>query len=464
MASKLEELLNATINGDTVDFTPQSRMEEYLKACINGTGTEGLPTPQSRSDALFMQLAEKMAGGGGGGSNMEIRPLIITESGTYDCTKLAWSPETKATFKDVIDPARFANAIGQPFESTGETDVTPSCVVAWMSDTLAYISVKLDNGVQAVYLTVDMINGLGLPVSQEGWFDMSTLSAYSEPVTCPIADLIALATSIEEFNEFFVEDFYSISSRFNGGYNPVEVKIGGTLKQRLAATDNSARMLFYGQDTMVECTSCIAYEDTENVHTMENMFCNCKALREVPLFDTRNVTTMYGMFYGCYKLNTVPLFDTRNVLDMGRMFDDCYDLVEVPALDMRRVYNPSRPAYTDYMFRNCKQLTNCWVKNIRMRLQVGSGTTYGHKLTVESLTHLVKELCANSSGTKVLTVGSANLEKLANVYVRQIEITDEMRAEDDLIDEKLPFEVCESTDEGAVLITEYVTYKNWEIQ
>ena len=38
-----------------------------------------------------------------------------------------------------------------------------------------------------------------------------------------------------------------------------------------------------------------------------------------------------------------------------------------------------------------------------------------------------------------------------------------MRAEDDLIDEKLPFEVCESADEGGMLTTDYVGLKNWSI-
>ena len=38
-----------------------------------------------------------------------------------------------------------------------------------------------------------------------------------------------------------------------------------------------------------------------------------------------------------------------------------------------------------------------------------------------------------------------------------------MRAEDDLIDEKYPFARCESTDEGATLITDYISVKNWKL-
>lgn len=63
MDSKIEKLLNATIDGETIEFNPQSRMEEYLKNCVNKTGTDGLPTPQSRVDALLYKLAETIGSG-----------------------------------------------------------------------------------------------------------------------------------------------------------------------------------------------------------------------------------------------------------------------------------------------------------------------------------------------------------------------------------------------------------------
>ena len=203
--------------------------------------------------------------------------------------------------------------------------------------------------------------------------------------------------------------------------------------------------------------------DTGNVTNMSYMFKGRTKLTTIPLFDTRNVTNMASMFQGCHDLTTVPLFDTRNVTNMSCMFqgDSNHEyfmkLVSIPELDVRNVTNMHA------MFATCKSLTDCYLRNIKVNLQVGSGTSWGHLLTVDSLIHLIYEL-RDTGSTRTLTVGSANLEKLANVYVRVIDITDEMRAEDDLIDEKLPFEVCESTDEGAMLITDYVSAKNWSLQ
>lgn len=197
--------------------------------------------------------------------------------------------------------------------------------------------------------------------------------------------------------------------------------------------------------------------DTSNASRMAYMFQGCESLTNIPLFDTSNVTSMSYMFYNCHSLTTVPLLDMSKNSDTTSMFYYCYSLTTVPPLDLRNIPNVSN------MFTNCRSLTECWLRNIKTNLQIGSGTSYGHLLTVESLLHLIKE-CRDTGSTKTLTIGTANLEKLANTYVKLVDITDEMRAEDDLIDEKLPFEVCESIDEGAMLITEYVIEKNWQLK
>ena len=197
--------------------------------------------------------------------------------------------------------------------------------------------------------------------------------------------------------------------------------------------------------------------DTSRVTKMSSMLSGCTALTTVPLFDTSKGTNMESMFNGCTALTTVPLFDTSRVTNMGYIFKKCTSLTTVPSFDIRRVTEAS------YMFMDCYALTEIRIRNIKTNLQVGSGTSYGHLLTVDSLVHLIYEL-RDTGSSKTLTVGNANLEKLANVYVKTIEITDEMRAEDDLVDEKLPFVVCESTDEGAMLITDYVLEKNWTLK
>ena len=223
-----------------------------------------------------------------------------------------------------------------------------------------------------------------------------------------------------------------------------------TTKGRIAA--NKAEYLFAGCSNL----TAVPLFDTSKVTNMSGMFSECTSLTTVPLFDTSKVTNMSSMFSECTSLTTVPLFDTSNVTFMNSLFFGCTSLTTVPLFDIRKVTGMSG------ILSGCKALTDCYLRNIKTALQVGSGTSYGHLLTVDSLVHLIYEL-RDTGSVKKLTVGSANLEKLANVYVRTIDITDEMRAEDDLVDEKLPFEVCESTDEGAMLISDYVTNKNWTL-
>lgn len=73
--------------------------------------------------------------------------------------------------------------------------------------------------------------------------------------------------------------------------------------------------------------------NTENVTSMENMFCGCESLAslDLSLFDTRNVTYMSDMFHGCKSLASLNLsgFDTRNVTHMNNIFIGCDNLKEI---------------------------------------------------------------------------------------------------------------------------------------
>ena len=198
--------------------------------------------------------------------------------------------------------------------------------------------------------------------------------------------------------------------------------------------------------------------DTSKVTSMQSMFQYCTALPSVPLFDTSNATVLDSMFFTCRNLLEIPLFDTRKAQNVNMMFTNCYKITSIPSLDFRSA------TYIGGLCGNCQLITDIQVRNINANIQVSDGTSYGLLLTVDSLIHLISELRKQSS-TKTFTVGAANLEKLANVYVKLVDITDEMRAEDDLIDKKYPFVVCDSTDEGAMLITDYASQiKNWTIK
>ena len=237
-------------------------------------------------------------------------------------------------------------------------------------------------------------------------------------------------------------------------FNPVSVKVASIIKRTIDKTKDAGVLFKNCQYT--DMTHLIEYNDTENATIFTGMFQGCSASVNFPLLNTDKATMMYQMHSGCLKMEVAPSYNMANVVDVQGMFNGCTALKSVKGYDVRNVYTFSRT------FNACSALEEVYFKNIKVNLQVGSGTAWGHLLTLESLIYLIGELIQQKV-VRTLTIGSANLEKLANVYVRLIEITDEMREQDDLIDEKMPFELCEITDEGAMLITEYALQKNWQI-
>ena len=83
--SRAEELLTALINGEEVEIEPRSRAEKYLNNCIKKCGCDDLPTPRTRIEALYYQLAEQLAGGGGSGESTDTLKALLdkTKSAYY---------------------------------------------------------------------------------------------------------------------------------------------------------------------------------------------------------------------------------------------------------------------------------------------------------------------------------------------------------------------------------------------
>ena len=310
-----------------------------------------------------------------------------------------------------------------------------------------------------INVNVDPPSGT-LEINENGTYDVTKYASAKINIADPTEEL-----EITKNGTYNVLDYASVN---------VKVDAENTLKKLLDTTKNSQYLFGSYQGTSVD--DLIKYDDTENVTNMANMFRSCSQLPTIPLLNTSNVTNMQYMFQGCYNLKEIPQLDTSNVTNMQYMFQQCGgSLTTIPKLDTSKVTNMAYMFQTcnvlttisqldmikctnaGSMFMYCANLTNITLLNIKANLQIGSGTSYGHLLTLDSLINTIKELI-NTGSSKKLTIGSANLEKLASTYVK---LTGE--AEEDESNPKLPFAVCESTDEGAMLINDYVLLKNWQL-
>lgn len=225
--------------------------------------------------------------------------------------------------------------------------------------------------------------------------------------------------------------------------------------------------------------------DTSHARNMSSMFYNCKVLKNFPEVDFSSATTITSMFSGCealtstddLKLKNMGKFTTASyvfssctnlqyadlsnwplykVTQCNGLFSSCTKLETVKGIDLNNVTTYSNAGSIVY---GCTNLTNLEIKNIRCDLQIGTGTTYGTKLTDESLVGVAREIIKQTA-SRALKVSTASNSRLDAIYVKLIEITDEMREQDPNIDAKFPCAVCESTDAGAMTLREYIVSKN----
>lgn len=199
--------------------------------------------------------------------------------------------------------------------------------------------------------------------------------------------------------------------------------------------------------------------NTSSCKSLYNAFRNCRVVTELPtLTDVSKVTTFASMCDWCLKLKTLQRLNSISGTNFQQLVASCGELETVEYVDLIKATNVGS------MLSSCSKLTNLTLKNIKIALQIGKSSTWGHLLTDESLINTAKELWdMTGSSSKALTVSTPSDAKFDVIYVKLVDVTDEMIAQDQYITNKKPCVVCESTDEGAMTLREYVISKNWTL-
>lgn len=214
-------------------------------------------------------------------------------------------------------------------------------------------------------------------------------------------------------------------------------------------------------NTFSQCESLTNVEglDSSQVTNMTLAFSGCKILETPPTLNTSKTTNMNGTFQNCSALKRVDNLDTSSVTNLSYTFYNCSNLETLENIDCIKATN------LNYIINSCKKIANLKLKNIKVNLIIGQYSSWGNLLSLDSLINTFKELWDYSSETttRKLTLSQPSKNLITNVYVKLVDVTDEMLAQDQYAANKKPCVVCESTDEGAMTLTEYATSKNWAI-
>ena len=263
---------------------------------------------------------------------------------------------------------------------------------------------------------------------------LNKLKATKEAIRTAINNKGGTLTTSDKFSDYAT----AIDNIQSGG--------GGVPTRKEFIQKRNGKYLFcYYSGSSVD--DLISYDDTSSCTDMSYMFSNCSSLRQIPQLDTSKVTNMEGMFTYCVSLITIPQLDTSKVTNTNNMFRNCKFLDNI-RIDLNSCTNAG------YMFWECTFIRNLTLLNVKTNIQIGSGTSWGHSIEKDCLIQIISELIKPSSGTRTLTMGTANKAKIADTYVKLLE--------DDGTG-KHPFEVCTSTDEGAMTIEAYCNGKNWTL-
>ena len=222
--------------------------------------------------------------------------------------------------------------------------------------------------------------------------------------------------------------------------------------------------------------------DTTYAINTASMFYKCNNITNETIkranFSLKNATTTSSMFYYVENVTELDVGELPNVKNASYMFRDCRKVVTINVTLGAEITEPSGLFYgcvnleniigsvnllnattTTAMFVNCSKLKNVTLLNIKKSLKATSSS-----LVDETIINTAKELWDLTGGTsQTLTLSTASKNRFDAIYVKLITATEEQIAEDPYINNKKPCVVCESTDEGAMTLREYVVSKGWAL-
>lgn len=249
------------------------------------------------------------------------------------------------------------------------------------------------------------------------------------------------------------------------------------------------RVKIKGDRTFRNCTYLETIDttkiDVSEATQLRTLFQQCSKLSSIDVsnWDTSNVTDIQFCFNGARNMSTLDLsgWNTSKLVNMSYAFQTMNSLqtLNLTGWDTSKVTNMtslflrssslrtvlgsidmlSNLSNVD-MFYECYALTNITLKNIQYSLSFKDCNL----LSNASVLNIAQELWDKTGHpTQTLYFHSNVKAYINNTYVKLIPITAAMREQDPYIDNKKPFEVCASTDEGAMTLIEYAISKNWAI-
>ena len=452
MSTRYERILSGE------DLEPISREEHFL-AKLAGKNVE-TPEPISRKEHFLQDIIDSGLGGGNGGGTIVTEDITITpttekqvvnrSSGKYinkvtvnsiPSEYIVPSGNLDITENDEYDVREvekvIVNVTSEEIELQ-EKSVTPTKETQSVTPDSGYngLSKVSVGAIPSEYITPTGTKS----ITENG---IHTVTEYENVVVDVPSEEPNLITK-----EITENGTYNASDDGADGYSSVSVNVASSGG---GGADSSSKLKSLSYFCGRNDTYSAVVDLRDNINAVLD-----------PNFDASNATIAANMFKynnDSYSgIKTIPPLNTCKVTNTFSMFFECSYLHTVEGIDMINVTNCIN------MFLGCVRLTNLTLKNIKKSgLIIGSGTSYGHLLTVDSLVNTIKELWAYTSGSYTLTMGTANTAKLTDVYVKLITPTEEQIANDPYINNKMPCEVCASTDEGAMLITDYAVLKNWTI-